>query len=77
MFPRSSVGKESICNVGDPGSIPGIGSSPREGNGNPLQYSCLANPMDRRVWQATIHGVTKESDTTEQLTCRNSFYINV
>ena len=54
-FPLSPVGKESACNAGDPGSIPGSGRSPEEGNGNPLQYSCLENPMDRRPWQATVH----------------------
>ena len=58
-FPHSSVGKESACNAGDPGLIPGSGRSPREGNGNPLQYSCLKNPMDRRTWQARVHGVTR------------------
>ena len=58
-FPRSSVGKESACYVGDPGSIPGSGRSPGEGNGKPLQYSCLGNPMDRAAWQATVHEVTK------------------
>ena len=47
------------CNAGDPGSIPGSGKSSREGNGNPLQYSCLENPMDRGVWQAIVHGVAK------------------
>ena len=57
-FPRSSVGKESASNAGDPGSIPGSGRSPGEGNGNPLQYSCLENPMDWGTWQATVHGVT-------------------
>ena len=46
-FPPSSVGKESACNAGNLGSIPGLGKSPGEGNGNPLQYSCLENPMDR------------------------------
>ena len=46
VFPHSSVGKESACNAGDPSSIPGLGRSPGEGNGNPLQYSCLENPMD-------------------------------
>ena len=52
-------GKESAYNAGDPGSIPGSGSSPGEGNGSPLQYSCLENPMDRGAWRATVHGVTK------------------
>ena len=58
-FPGVSDGKESACNAGDPGSIPGSGRSPGEVNGYPLQYSCLENPMDRRAWQATVHGVTK------------------
>ena len=52
-FLHSSVGKESACNAGDPGSIPGLGRSPGEGNGNTLQYSCLENPMDRGAWWAT------------------------
>ena len=55
-FPRNSVGKESVCNAGDPGSIPGLGRSPGEGHGNPLQYSCLENPVNRGAWQATVHG---------------------
>ena len=50
-FPGGSGGKESVCTVGDPGSIPRSGRSPGEGNGNPLQYSCLENSMDRGVWQ--------------------------
>ena len=58
-FPCSSVGKVFACNAGDLGSIPGSGSSPGEGNGNPLQYSCLENPMDRGAQQATAHGVAK------------------
>ena len=58
-FPCSSVGKESACNAGDPGSIPGSGSSPGEGNGNPLQYSCLENRMDRGAWRATAQGLAK------------------
>ena len=49
-FPHSSVGKESACNAGDPGLIPGLERCPGEGNGNPLQYSCLENPMDRGAW---------------------------
>ena len=61
-FPGGSDGKASACNVGDLGSIPGSGRSPGEGNGNPLQYSCLENPMDGGVWQATVHGVA-ESQT--------------
>ena len=52
-FPHSSVGKEFACNAGDLGSIPGLGGSLGEGNGNPFQYSCLENPMDRGAWQAT------------------------
>ena len=52
-FPHISVNKESACNAGNSGLIPGLGRSPREGNGNPLQYFCLENPMDRGAWQAT------------------------
>ena len=51
-------------NIRDRGLIPGSGRSSGEGNGNPLQYSCLENPMDRRAWQATVHEVTEESDIT-------------
>ena len=58
-FPGGSEGKASACNVGDPGSIPGLGRSPGEGNDNPLQYSSLENPMDGRARWATVHGVTK------------------
>ena len=54
-FPGNSNGKESACNAGDPGSIPGSRRFPGEGNGNPLQYSCLENSMDRGAWQATVH----------------------
>ena len=54
------VGKESACNAGDLGSISGLGRSPGEGNGNPLQCSCLENPMDRGTWQATVHGVARD-----------------
>ena len=58
-FPGGSNGKESACNAGDPGSIPGSGRFPGEGNGNPLQHSCLENPMDREAWEAAVHGVAK------------------
>ena len=58
-FSCGSVGKESACNVGDLGLIPGLGRSPGEGNGNPLQYPCLENPMDEGGWWATVHGVAK------------------
>ena len=59
IFPGGSDGNESACNVGDPDSIPGLGRSSGEGNGNLLQYSCLENPMDGGAWQATVHGVPK------------------
>ena len=58
-FPCSSVGKESAYHTGDLGSIPWSGRSPGEGNGNPLQYYCLENPMDRGAWQAIVHGVAR------------------
>ena len=66
-FPGNSDGKESACNAGDLGSVPGLGRSPRKGNGSPLQYSCLENSMDGGAWWATVHAVA-ESDTTELLT---------
>jgi len=58
-FPGGSGCKESACNARDPGSISGLGRSPGEGNGNPLQYSCLENPIDRGAWQATVCVVAK------------------
>ena len=57
-------GKESACNARDIGSVPGLGISTGEGNGNPLQYSCLGNPVDRGAWWATVHGVTRKLDMT-------------
>ena len=65
--------KNSSASVGDAGDgspIPGLGRSPGGGHGNPFQYSCLENPMDRRAWRAAVHGVAKELDTTEQLGTR-------
>ena len=67
---KDSVQSKSIwtinppANAGDVGSFPGSGRSPREGNGNPLQYSCLENPTDKGAWWATVHGVAKELDIT-------------
>ena len=58
-LPNGSVGKESACNAGDPDLNPGMGRSPGGGNGKPLQYSCLENPMDRGAWQAAVYRVTK------------------
>ena len=59
VFPGGSDGKESACTEGHPGSIPGLGRSPGEGNSQPLQYSCLENPIDRGAWGATVRGVAK------------------
>ena len=64
-FPGGSVGKESTCNAGDWGLIPGPGRSPREENGSSLQHFALGNPMDRGAWRATVHAVAKELDMTE------------
>ena len=66
-FPGGSVVKSPPANTGDTGLIPGSGKSAEEGTGNLLQCSCLGNPMDRGAWQATVHGVVKEWDTTQQL----------
>ena len=63
-FPSGSMIKNPPTNAGDMGSIPESGRSPEEGNGNSFQYFCLENPMDRGAWQATVHRVAKESDTT-------------
>ena len=67
-FPGGSEVKASAFNTGDLGSIPGLGRSPRDGNGNPLQYSCLDNPMDRGAWWATVHGVAKSRTRLSDLT---------
>ena len=67
-LPCGLDGKASACNVGDPGSIPGSGRPPGEGNGNPLQYPCLENPMDGETWKATVHGVTKRQTRLSNLT---------
>ena len=71
-FPRGSDGKDSVCSEGDLGSIPGSGRSPEEGNGNPLQYSCLENPTDRGAWWAAVHGVTKSQTRLSMHTLRGS-----
>ena len=65
-LPGGSDGKESTCNVGDLGLIPGMGRSPEGGQGNPLLYSCLENPKDRGAWRATVHGDT--TSATERST---------
>ena len=69
-FPGGSDGKESACSAGDPGFIPGLGRSVGEGNGNPLQCSCLGNPMDGGAWQAPVHGVTKSRTQLSSFTFR-------
>ena len=58
-FPGGSDGKESACNAGDPGLIPGLRGSSGEGNGNSLQYSCLESSTDRGAWQTAVHGIAK------------------
>ena len=67
-FPGGSDGKASASDMGDPGSIPGLGRSPGEGNGNPLQYSCLENPRDRGAWEATVRGVAKSQTQLSDFT---------
>ena len=77
-FPRWLSGKESACQFRRSRSVPGLERAPGEGNGNPLQYSCLGYPMDREAWSATVHGVAKESDVTQQLnnnTMLNYLYV--
>ena len=73
-FPGGSDSKESVCNAGEPGSIPGSGRSRGEGNGCPVQYSCLENSMDGGAWQATVHGVAKSQTQLKWLSfsvCRS------
>ena len=67
-FPGGSEVKASACNAGDLGSIPGSERAPGEGNGNPLQYSCLENPMDGGAWWATVHGITKSQTRVSKFT---------
>ena len=74
-FPGGSEVKASAWKAGDPRLIPGSGRSPGEGNGNPLQYSCLENPMDRGAWQDMVHGVA-ELDRIEALTLSLSIFKN-
>ena len=77
-FPGGSDCKESAFNVRDPGLIPELEWSPKEGNGCPLQYSCLENPMDRGTWQATVHGVSKRQDwATEHTHIYPSIYLSI
>ena len=75
-FPVSSAGKESTCSSGDQGAIPGLGRSPGGGRGNPTQYACLEDSMDRGAWWATVHGVTKRltelSDLSTECTSFNT-----
>ena len=76
-FPGGSDGKASAYNAGDPGSIPGSGRSSGEGNGNPLQYSCLENPMDRGAWWATVHGVTKSQTQLSDFSSLQNWFLNL
>ena len=75
VFPGGSEDKASACNTGDPGLIPGLGRSPGKGNGNPLEYSCLENPMDRGAWRATVHGIAKSRTRLSDFTQVNIEYV--
>ena len=76
-FSGSSAGKEPSCSAEDPGLIPGSGRSPGEGHGNPLQYSCLENPMNRGAWQAIVHRVKKSWTRLKPMSmCACIFIIN-
>ena len=74
-FPGGSAVKNLPASAGDTSSIPGLGRSPGQGNGNLLQYSCMGNPIDRGAWRATVHGITKESDTTNGLNNNSIIYL--
>ena len=74
-FPGGSEVKVSACNAGDLGLIPGLGRSPGEGNGSPLQYSCLENPMDGGAWWATVHGVAKSQTGLSDFTFTFTFVL--
>ena len=73
-FPGGSDSKVSAYNARDPGSVPQLGRSPGEGSGNPLQYSCLENPMDGGAWQATVHGVPKSRTRLSDFTFTFTFH---
>ena len=75
-FPGGSDGKESAWIAGDPGSISGLGRCPGKGHGNPLQYSCLVNPMDRGAWQATVHGVAKSQTWLNDQHLKKNLVVN-
>ena len=72
-LPGGSGGKASVYNAGQQGSIPGLGRSPGEGSGNPLQYYCLENPMDGGAWEATVHGVSKSRTRLSHFTSLHTF----
>ena len=76
-FPGGSDRKVSACNAGDTGSVPGSERSPGEGNGNPLQYSCLENPMDRGAWRSSVHGVTKSQTQLSDFTFTFTLYTHI
>ena len=73
-FPGGSDHKESACNAGDVGLIPGLGRFPGEGNGYPLQYPCLENSMDRGTWWATVHGIANSQTQLKRLTLALPFF---
>ena len=76
-FPDGSDGKEPACNAGDLGSIPGSRRPPGGGHGNPLQYACLENPMDRGAWRAPVHGVAKSRTRLSNTAQHSAFYAEV